>query len=184
MCPQLGFSLGIYLKHLLCEKFPLVSRGLTVVNVRGHGTEETHCQLASVMQSLGLRPQLPTLSICSLSFYFSLMVVSVLPGCQSPCTPQASDTTQPLPNGQRKTFSLHPVGALGGDKDSCCLKKGQVTACHHFGRADRHTPGPNHSCLPTLPGGPMCQDSLLHFVARKLELLLLLTNFGCWQAEN
>lgn len=49
MCPQLGFSFGIYLKHFPCEKFPPISKGHIIVSARGHGAGGPHCQLASVI---------------------------------------------------------------------------------------------------------------------------------------
>ena len=41
MCPQLGFSFGIYLKHLLCGKFPPISKGHITVTARGRGAGGT-----------------------------------------------------------------------------------------------------------------------------------------------
>lgn len=84
MCPQLGFSFGMYLKHLLCEKFPRVSRGLIIVTAREHGAGGPPLPAGFVVGTRGQGPQLSTLSTCSSSLHFSLMVISVLPGHQSP----------------------------------------------------------------------------------------------------
>lgn len=81
-CASLGFSFGIYLKHL-CDKLPPISKGLIVVTARGHGAGRD--PFAGWLLSLELQgPQLSTLSTCFSSLYFSPTAMSVLPGLQSP----------------------------------------------------------------------------------------------------
>lgn len=100
---------------------------------------------------------------------FFLMAMSVLPGYQSLVLlwRLIQFSHYQMVKGRLPSFiQLVPLVVI---KIHVALKKG------HF-----RGPGPNHSYLPALPGGLACQDSLLHPLARKLELLLFLTNFGYW----
>lgn len=198
MCPQQGLSFGIYLKRLLCGKFPPISKGHITATARGRGAGGAplpagFCHWNSKDHSC------PPSALAFLSF--SPRATSVLPGHQSPIPRHplsqlscyqmrmcrelhAHREYAGVAEGRRQTSSFRPAGVPGAAWDPCCLEKGQVTASHHLGVADRHPLGPHQSCLPTPLGGPAHRYSPLCPLAWTLEFLLLPTNFGYREPEK
>lgn len=98
MCPQLGFSFGIYLKRLPCEKFPPISKGHIIVSARGHGAGGPHCQLASVIGT----PRTTAVHTQHSLFSSLLLTKGHVSSARAsePCPPPSPEPTQLLPNGR------------------------------------------------------------------------------------